>query len=137
MTKTLTHLSAFVVLGALTGCGYTARAPEQYRDDTAALLETQSGAIKQCYDNVLKTDPGLSGRVAIRFTVKEETGEVTAPAVDSAETTAPEPLAQCVLQALSGLKLHPPDAQDGHATFVYEFQVNTPGGAAATALPPS
>jgi hypothetical protein len=132
MKNSLTRLSLFAAASVL-GCSYNARAPEQYRADTAALLETQNAAVKQCYDNILRVDPGVSGRVAIKFTVKEETGEITSPAIDSSATTAPEPLAQCVLQAVSNLKLVPPDENEGHARFIYEFRVNqattvTPAG---------
>ncbi|HEY6561577.1 MAG TPA: AgmX/PglI C-terminal domain-containing protein [Polyangiaceae bacterium] len=123
MKNSLKRLSLFAAASVL-GCSYNARAPEQYRADTAALLETQNAAIKQCYDNILRVDPGVSGRVAIKFTVQEETGEVTTPAIDSTATTAPEPLAQCVLSALTNLKLVPPDENTGHARFIYEFQVN-------------
>jgi len=123
MMKPLKHLSLFAILGAF-GCSYNARAPEQYRADTAALLETQQAAVKQCYDNILRTDPAVSGNVAIKFTVKEETGEIASPAIDTNRTTAPEPLAQCVLQAITNLRLMPPDDNDGYATFVYEFRVN-------------
>lgn len=138
MMKSLTRLPLLVVLGAATGCGAAARSPEQYRDDTAALLETQNGAIKLCYDDLLKTDPHVSGKVAIRFTVKEGTGQVIEPKVDPASTTAPEKLSQCVLTAISTLKLQPPDAQDGQATFIYDFHVNPPPPAApAAAAPPS
>ncbi len=132
MKNSLTRLSLFAAASVL-GCSYNARAPEQYRADTAALLETQNAAVKQCYDNILRVDPAVSGRVAIKFTVKEETGEISSPAIDSSATTAPEPLAQCVLQALSNLKLVPPDENEGHARFIYEFRVNqattvTPAG---------
>jgi hypothetical protein len=137
MMKSLTRLTLLVVLGSATGCGAAARSPEQYRDDTAALLETQNGAIKLCYDDLLKTDAHVSGKVAIRFTVKEATGELTEPKIDPASTTAPEKLSQCILTAISTLKLQPADAQDGQATFVYDFHVNPPlPAAAAPAAPP-
>jgi hypothetical protein len=124
MLKSFAQLSLLAALGAVTGCGATARTPDQYRADTSALLETQSVAIKECYDQILRSDPNVSGKVAIRFTVKEDTGQITDAVIDSASTTAPEPLAQCVLQAVANLKLMPPDAHDGRATFVYEFQIN-------------
>jgi hypothetical protein len=143
MIKSLVQSSLFVAVGTVIGCSGAARSPEQYREDTAALLETQNGAVKQCYDDILRKDSQVSGKVAIKFTVKEETGQLADPAVDSAATTAPAPLAECVLQAISSLKLHPPDANEGHATFVYEFHVNPPlpsgspaAGAPAT-LPPT
>jgi hypothetical protein len=135
MMKSLTHLSLFAVAFTAVGCGFAARSPEQYRSDTAAVLETKNVEVKQCYDEILKRDPNVSGTVAIKFTVQEDTGQFMGPAVDASGTTAPEPLTQCVLQAMSNLTLSPPDANDGQATFVYEFRVN-PAAEPAPPLPP-
>jgi hypothetical protein len=114
---------------ASVGCSFMARDPEQYRDDTRALLETRNPQVKQCYDDALRQDPALAGQVAVQFTVQPETGKITNPAVVPGRTTAPEPLGQCVVQAIDGIALQPPDEREGQATFVYEFQV-VPGGAA-------
>jgi hypothetical protein len=113
---------------ASVGCSFMARAPEQYRDDTRALLETRNPQVKQCYDEALRQNPTLAGQVAVQFTVQPETGKVTNPSVVPGRTTAPEQLGQCVVQAIDGIALQPPDEREGQATFVYEFQV-APGGA--------
>jgi hypothetical protein len=122
------------------GCSFMARSPEQYRDDTQALLESRQPQIKQCYDTALKTSSTLSGQVAVKFTVQAETGKIMDPAIDPARTTAPEPLGQCVVQSLDGLVLAPPDERDGQATFVYDFTTGgaptAPGGPAAPGAMP-
>ncbi|HET9960476.1 MAG TPA: AgmX/PglI C-terminal domain-containing protein [Polyangiaceae bacterium] len=117
----------------LAGCSFAARSPEMYRDETAALLETKSAQVKACYDETLKTNKDAQGRVTVRFVVEHETGKLTSVAADPAGTTAPEPLTKCVVDALQGLALSPPDQRDGNATFVYEFTQGQPGGAPAPA----
>jgi hypothetical protein len=115
------------------GCSAIARSPEQYRDDTQALLETKNADIKKCYDEQLKTDAKLSGQVTVKFTVKAETGKIVNPEIDPARTTAPAALGQCVTQSIDGLALQQPDEQDGQATFTFDF--TTSGGGAPGAVP--
>jgi hypothetical protein len=115
------HVATFVLLAGSAGCSFNARSPEQYRDDTAALLQTKNTAIKTCYDGVLRSQPGSKGTVTVRFKVEEETGRIKDIAVDPARTTAPGPVAECVAKELNGLVLQPPDARDGSAIFAWEF----------------
>jgi hypothetical protein len=119
------------------GCSAIARSPEQYRDDTQALLETRNAQIKQCYDEALKTDAKLSGQVTVKFTVKAETGKIANPEVDAARTTAPPALGQCVVQSIDGLALQQPDERDGQATFTFDFTTGGPpaGGVPGPAAP--
>lgn len=122
-------LAKAVLSGAVmssVACSFHARSPDDYRDVTQALLETRAPAIKQCYDAALRGQPDLQGSVVVAFTVQSETGNVIDASVAPEGTTAPEALQQCVLTALSGLTLDPPDARDGHATFTYEFAINPP-----------
>jgi hypothetical protein len=116
--KTILSCLATLALGA---CAGSARSVETYRADTRALLETRSAAIKTCYDKTLAGDPSAKGIVAVTFTVEKKTGEVKKAMLDSAKTSASGALSECVLQAIAGLKLAPPDANDGEATFVYEL----------------
>jgi len=110
-------------LASLSGCAFMARGADMYRDDTSALLDTRKDEIQQCYDDILKTDPSAKGTVAIHFGVKKKTGEVHGAEVIADRTTAPVNVQQCVLTALEGLKLDPPDDRtDGDATFVWEFK---------------
>jgi hypothetical protein len=121
MAKTPITLSLLALAAASTACSFHARSPEKYRDDTAALLETRNADIKACYDNELLTNKEATGRVTVHFTVAKETGQITSVAPVPAGTTAPDGLTSCVVNALGGLVLSPPDNNDGDATFVYDF----------------
>jgi hypothetical protein len=103
------------------GCSFAKRSPEMYREDTRALLETKSGELQACYDSYLKSDKSASGNVTVFFVVQKETGKITRAEVKDAN--APQALQDCVTSSLVGLTLDPPDADDGHATFTYEFHV--------------
>ena len=129
MRKSPNHLALLALAVTAVGCSVAARDPNMYAQDTQKVLESRSGAIKTCYDELLKTDKNISGNVTVKFMVKTETGDLTDIKVDPAGTTAPEALSQCVVTSLQGLKLNPPDAQEGLATFAWSFQA----GAAAPA----
>jgi hypothetical protein len=127
MRTTTTTAALFFALSCLTliaGCSFNARDAETYRKVTRDLLETRSADIKGCYDAELKRDPKVGGTVVVRFTVQKGSGQITAAEVDAA-STAPASLGQCVVGAISGLVLDPPDARDGNATFRWEFQVKS------------
>lgn len=126
------NLIAISLLASVAGCSFIARGPDQYRDDTKAVLEQSSGAIKGCYDAVIKTDKGAAGTVTVKFTVAQETGAIADVRVDDAGSTAPPPVRDCVVNAIGGLKLDPPDARDGKATFTYEFEVAPQAAAPAS-----
>lgn len=112
----------FVLLPISTlACSFHARSPDQYRDDTRALLETRGGKIKDCYRDALEATTETTGTVTVHFTVEKKTGQLTNIRVDD-QSTAGEPLRECVVKALDGLALTPPDARDGVATFLYEFE---------------
>jgi len=132
MRKSPNHLALLALAVTAVGCSVAARDPNMYAQDTQKVLESRSGAIKTCYDELLKTDKNISGNVTVKFMVKTETGDLTDIKVDPAGTTAPEALSQCVVTSLQGLKLNPPDAQEGLATFSWSFQVGAvapPSGA--------
>jgi hypothetical protein len=113
------------------GCTFMARGPEDYRADTRAVVETRTADIQSCYDSALKADKKLAGSVIVHFTVEHETGAIKEASV-LPESTAPESLGTCIVNALNGLTLDPPDERDGDATFVWEFrQAATPAPASA------
>ena len=114
----------FALWACAAGCG-TARSADAYRSDTEKLLQTRGDQIKSCYDAALKTDRNLAGTVAVSFVVEKDSGVVSQAAIDAAKTTAPATLGQCVLGAVSGLKLDPGDRNEGRATFVYDFKPST------------
>ena len=108
----------FFVLAGVAGCSFHARSPEDYRDATAALLETKAADVKACYDGALKSNKELAGAITVHFKVEKETGKL----VDiTSDPTGP--LGDCVTNSINGLALTPPDARDGDATFSYQFSV--------------
>ena len=127
MKKILMPFS-LVLLAAATGCSFAARSPEMYRDDTAALLETKNAEIRACYDQQLQANQTAAGTVRVQFMVQKDTGMIVDPQVDAAGTTAPAEVSTCVVNAINGLTLTPPDQNDGQATFTWEFVA---GGAPA------
>ncbi len=112
---------------AAVGCGGAIRVGDAYRDDTAKLLTAQANPrIHDCFDGMVKTTPGpksLQGTTTVHFIVSKDTGLITNAAVVPESTTAQPPVAQCVVAALQGLKLDPPDGVDGDATYTWEFVV--------------
>ncbi len=123
--KTILTIAAITVLSS--GCGFAARSPEMYRDDTKAVLDTKSNDIRACYDGVLKATPGVGGKVTVKFEVETEQGKIVNVAVDKPNTTAPDPVAECVTKSITGLGISPPDKRVGQATFTWEFSAPAPG----------
>jgi hypothetical protein len=126
MTKSLTKLGLVALVLGAAGCSYYARSPEKYREATRELIDSNRPAIEACYTNALKTQKDLTGRVAILFSVQPETGIISNTRVDEAQTTAPEALSQCVVQAVEGLTLSPADEREGQATFFFDFVAQQP-----------
>ena len=122
-----TPLLIFVSLAAVSGCSFAARSPEMYRDDTKAVLEKKNDAIRACYDGVLKSTPTAQGRVTVKFDVAEDTGKIGNVTVDRTQTTAPDPVSDCVVKNIDGLTIDPPDQRKGEAMWVYDFAAPPPG----------
>jgi len=113
-------LAALVqTLGACSASFY-ARSPDDYRQATRALLESKQSSFTQCYEGVLTSTPDASGSVAVSFVVEEKTGKILTPQ-SLPESTAPEPLRECVVKGLDGLALDPPDQRKGVATMTFDF----------------
>jgi len=126
MTKSLTKLGFVALVLGAAGCSYYARSPEKYREATRELIDGNRPAIEACYTNALQEQQDLQGRVAILFSVQPETGLIANTRVDEGQTNAPESLAQCVVQAVEGLKLSPADEREGQATFFFDFVAQQP-----------
>jgi hypothetical protein len=122
MIRITTHHLLAASLAAAAACSGTARGLEAYRADTSKLLETRSAQLKSCYDDALRADDKLAGSVTVEFVVEKHTGAIARPTVDPARSSAPPVLGQCVVKAVDGLVLAPPDRNEGRATFTYEFK---------------
>jgi len=125
----LITLLAFVL--SCLGCSgsFAIRDANTYRKDTRKLLSTKNDAIKACYDKELekiekaKKRKKVKGKVVVKFTVAEDTGLITDAKIDEQETNAPASLSECVLSAIDGLALEPPDEYPGMATFTWKFRM--------------
>lgn len=98
------------------------RSPDEYREDTRTLLQSNSGEFQSCYDRALESDPNAGGEVAVVFEVAEETGQVEAAKIAEGETTASSALQQCVVQAVGNLSLQPPDEKRGEGKMLFSFR---------------
>lgn len=122
-------LVSFTALACIVGasaCAGTVRSRDVYRNETQKLLETRTDRLKSCYSEALKTDAQAAGSVTVHFVVEKKTGAVTNAKVDPDKSTAPEALVHCLLDAIAGLRLDPPDANEGQATFTYDFHPEPP-----------
>jgi hypothetical protein len=132
MNNYLLTLSSLALVSsfAAIGCGGAIRAGDAYRDDTMKLVSAQANPkIHDCFDGMVKSTPGstsLQGTTTVSFTVAKETGAITSPTIVAGSTTTQDPVNQCVLASLAGLKLDPPDNVDGNATFTWQFVVEGP-----------
>ena len=119
--KTQSLVALLLVAGA-SACSYARRDPTMYRDDSRQLLSSRNDAIKGCYDEALKQNPQTAGVVVVNLTIAKDTGQVSDARIDQQQTTAPASLGQCITRSVEGLKLEPADANDGIATFRWEFK---------------
>jgi len=125
MKKILSVLS-LLAIGATTACSFAARDAAMYAADTQSVVDSRSPQIKACYDEALKTDKNAGGDVVVSFSVEKKTGALVNPQIVRERTTAPEDLGQCVVDALQGLALDPPDQREGAAVYTWRFQANEP-----------
>lgn len=114
---------ALATCAAAAGCSgsFAARSASVYRDDTRQVLMARNDAIRSCYEEDLKANPSSGGRVVLHFKVQKKTGQIVEPRIDESQSTASPAVRRCVLQAVDGLKLDPPDAREGHATFSWDL----------------
>ena len=115
-----------LALSGLVGCSFYARSPNDYRDATREVLEKRNSDIEACYAGELKNSATESGTVVVRFEVEAKTGNLVKVKVVDKKSTASEGLKKCVVDALQGLKLDPPDQRTGQATFEWDFDRATP-----------
>ena len=90
--------------------------------EVAKVVNQKIGAIKGCYEQALKRDPTLKGKVTIQFTIAGS-GKVT-----SAKATVNElgpQVGSCMVAAFMRFRFPPPDG--GTITFEYPFMF-TPAG---------
>lgn len=128
MSRSIITTGALLSAIALCACSFHARDAEAYRKVTREVLETRNDEMKSCYDKALEKDPTVEGTVVITLTVEKDTGVIKDVKLDKKASEANKHLRQCVLEALGGdLKIDPPDAREGQATFTWQFEAKKPG----------
>jgi len=90
--------------------------------DVATAVNKRIGAIKGCYEQALKRDPSLQGKVTIRFTISGA-GKVTSARATQNELTPA--VGACMEKAFMSFRFPPPEG--GTVTFEYPFMF-TPAG---------
>ncbi|NVB39705.1 AgmX/PglI C-terminal domain-containing protein [Pseudenhygromyxa sp. WMMC2535] len=125
-TRTTTAALTLGLALLTSACSFAARDTDSYREDTSQLLDTREGQLQACYDQELTRSPDMAGKLTVTFTVQEKSGELTSVTWDRDRSTVSESLATCVVTALGGLALDPPDQRAGEATFSYTFANSAP-----------
>lgn len=91
------------------------------KDSVARVFSRRKGAIKHCYENALRTDGNLKGKVTIRFTIGPA-GRITNISA-TGNTTGNSQVADCIVEKVQGWRFDPPDG--GSVTFSYPFLLDT------------
>lgn len=121
--------SIFVLFAGLAfgaGCAGQLRKPDEYRDEVAAVLATRADRVKACWDAELVRNPAAYGRVVLGFRVAKKTGAFERMDPIRERTTASDTVTMCVVAAVSGLTIDPPDAREAEATFEWSFRAPAP-----------
>lgn len=91
------------------------------KDSVARVFSRRKGAIKYCYENALRVDQNLKGKVTIRFTIGPA-GRITNISAVS-NSTGNGAVADCIIEKVQGWRFDPPD--NGSVTFSYPFLLDT------------
>lgn len=125
----MAYASIFVSFAGLAfgaGCAGQLRKPDEYRDDVAAVLATRAERVKACWDAELVRNPAAYGRVVLGFRVAKKTGAFERIDPIRERTTASDTVTMCVVAAVSGLTIEPPDVREADATFEWSFRAPAP-----------
>ena len=97
------------------------------------IVRQQFGRFRRCYENGLRGDPNLAGRVSVRFMINAE-GDVMNVASGGGDLTNSAVVA-CVVRAFQGLRFPAPEG--GIVTVTYPIVFAPDGGASPAAAPMS
>ena len=90
--------------------------------EVAGVVNRRIGAIKGCYEQALKRDPTLQGKVTVRFTISGSGKVSDAKCIVNELTPA---VGSCIEDAFMRFRFPPPEG--GAVTFEYPFMF-TPAG---------
>ena len=79
------------------------------------IVRQNFGRFRLCYEDGLRTNPGLTGRVAVKFVI-DRAGEV-ATAQDGGSDLPDQKVVSCVVRGFGNLSF--PQPQDGIVAVVY------------------
>ncbi len=83
------------------------------------MIRKRIRAIQRCYENELRRNPTLSGKVVVEFTI-QTTGSVT-DAKATTNSTGDAAVASCVVQTIRRFRFNDPAPEGGSVTFSYPF----------------
>jgi len=96
------------------------------------IVRSNFGRLRLCYEDGLRNNPRLKGRVSVRFVIGRD-GSVSA-AASSGSDMADTRMVSCVVRVFSGLAFPPPEG--GLVTVVYPINFEPGDAAAAVKAPP-
>jgi len=88
------------------------------------VVRQNFGRFRLCYENGLRTNPGLTGRVSVKFVISRDGGVTLAQ--DGGSDLPDQSVVSCVVRGFGNLSFPPP--QGGIVTVAYPITL-TPGGA--------
>ncbi len=83
-----------------------------------SMVRTRLAAIRSCYERELRTNPSLSGKIAVQFTI-QQTGSVTGARVDE-NTMGSDAVGTCIVGVVRGFRFNP-GPENGSVTYSYPF----------------
>ena len=83
----------------------------------ATVFRRRRTAVQRCYEQALRGNPGIQGKVVIQFTIGQA-GRITKISVKS-DTTGEPSIARCIVSRVKGWRFEPPER--GVVTFSYPF----------------
>ncbi len=97
------------------------------------IVRQNFGRFRLCYENGLRTNPNLSGRISVRFVIGTD-GAVKATTDAGSDLPSPE-VVSCVVRGFGNLSF--PQPEGASVTVVYPIIFNPGGGAAPPRTVPS
>jgi TonB family protein len=89
-----------------------------------AEVRKRIGAIKACYEQQLRRNPGLQGKVTVEFTI-EQSGSISKATATTNTTNDPQ-VATCVVDAVKRFRFNP-GPEGGSVTYSYPFVFSPQG----------
>jgi TonB family protein len=89
-------------------------------DKINAVIKEAKHQVRNCYSRALKSNPGLTGKVIIRFEIAKN-GNVTAAESARGSTLTDAKVVACVTSVIKTLKFPPPEGGIARVTYPFLF----------------